>query len=203
VPFASKVAVCAVRAVAKDPVEVNEPVPGSYNSADARRASGPPMPPVIRTLPVASKVAVCSYRGLDIEPVELNEPVPGSYSSADARTSGLIPPSVPPVIRTLPVASKVAVCATRAVDIGLVELNEPVPGSYSSADSMPSRPPVIKTLPIPSKVAVCAARKVAMDPVALNEPWGAAVVVGVGVGVGVGASVGVGVDAVVAAAVEL
>jgi hypothetical protein len=55
-----------------DPVELNEPVPGSYSSADARPQ--PPIPPVIRTLPFASKVAVWQHRVLDIDPVELNEP---------------------------------------------------------------------------------------------------------------------------------
>jgi hypothetical protein len=111
------------------------------------------MPPVIRTLPPASKVAVCPYRGLDMDPVELNEPVAGSYSSAEAKTLGMIPPVVPPVISTLPLASIVAVWAIRAVDMDPVELNEPVAGSYSSADARPS-PPVIRTLPLASKVAV-------------------------------------------------
>jgi hypothetical protein len=83
-PLASKVAVCFHRAIDIDPVELNEPVPGSYTSADARKPE-PPSPPLISTLPLASNVAVCPYRSVDIDPVELNEPVPGSYTSADAR----------------------------------------------------------------------------------------------------------------------
>jgi hypothetical protein len=84
-PFASKVAVCPARAPDIDPVGLNEPVVGSYSSADAREAFEPSEPPAIKTLPLASKVAVCSNRALDIDPVKLNEPVAGSYSSADAR----------------------------------------------------------------------------------------------------------------------
>jgi hypothetical protein len=57
-----------------DPADLNEPVPGSYNSADARDAFELSTPPVIRTLPLASKVAVCAYRALSIDSVELNEP---------------------------------------------------------------------------------------------------------------------------------
>jgi hypothetical protein len=75
-------------------------------------------------LPFASKVAVYPPRGKSIDPVELNEPVAGSYSSADARPLELFRrTSRPPVIRTLPLASKVAVCPARAVDIDPVELN--------------------------------------------------------------------------------
>jgi hypothetical protein len=158
-------------------------------------------PPAIRTWPLVSKVAVCKNRTLDIDPVELNEPVAGSYSSADASQVVLIEPSVPPVIRTLPLASKVAVCPTRAVDMDPVELNELVAGSYSSADSKPKppRPPVIRTLPLASKVAVWQHRALDMDPIELNEPWGDEV----SVGVGTDASISVTVDVVVAAAVGL
>ena len=141
-----------------------------------------------------------------MDPVELNKPVAGSYNSADARTRGLIEPSVPPVIRTLPLASKVAVCPTRAVDMDPVELNEPVPGSYSSADPTPEppSPPVTRTLPLASEVAVCADRSVDMDPVELNEPCGASVMVGAAEGTSLGVAVDVvAVDVVVAVAVGL
>jgi hypothetical protein len=73
-PLASNVAVCKNRTLDIDPVELNEPVSGSYNSADARDAFELSTPPVIRTLPLASKVAVCAYRALGIDSVELNEP---------------------------------------------------------------------------------------------------------------------------------
>jgi hypothetical protein len=45
------------------------------------------------------------------------------------------------VIRTLPLVSKVAVYSTRSLDIDPVELNEPVPGSYNSADATALEPP--------------------------------------------------------------
>ena len=107
-----------------------------------------------------------------MDPVGLNEPLLGSYSSADARKFELTVPSLPPVIRTLPLASKVAVCPTRAVDIDPVGLNEPVAGSYSSAEAkpQPSRPPAIRTFPLASKVAVPQHRALDIDPVELNGP---------------------------------
>jgi hypothetical protein len=176
-PFASEVAVSQHRALDIDPVELNEPVTGSYSSAGAKVASEPSVPPVISTLPLASNVAVCPARALDIDPVELNEPVAGSYSSADARMVKLpATKPLPPVIRTLPLGSKVAVWFIRALDMGPVGLNEPVSGSYSSADARkltmisPSLPPVIRTLPLGSKVAVCPTRALDIDPVELNEP---------------------------------
>jgi hypothetical protein len=103
-----------------DPVELNEPVPGSYSSADAKAPEPSAEPPVIRTLPFASKIAVCDARAIDIDPVGLNKPVVGSYSSADTR-EGL----PPPVIRTLPFASKVAVWYIRTLDMDPVGVNRP------------------------------------------------------------------------------
>src|SRR5262249_41298243 len=61
-----------------------------------------------------------------MEPVGVKEPVDGSYSSAPAR--GLWnpkPPGEPPVIRTWPLASSVAVCWARGVPIPPVGLNPP------------------------------------------------------------------------------
>jgi hypothetical protein len=41
----------------------------------------------------------------------------------------------------MPLASKVAVCSLRSLDIDPVELKEPVAGSYSSADATALEPP--------------------------------------------------------------
>jgi len=140
-----------------------------------------------------------------MDPVGLNEPLLGSYSSADARTLALSAPSVPPVIRTLPPASKVAVCSTRGVDIEPVGPKEPVPGSYSSADSKPSKPPVIRTLPFASKVAVSQHRALDIDPVELNRPRvvEAGIAAGVAVRVAAGVAVSVAIGVAVGVAVGL
>jgi hypothetical protein len=136
------------------------------------------MPPVIRTLPLCQQGRGVPVRALDIDPVELNEPVPGSYSSADARRASGPPTKMPPVIRTLPLASKVAVCPYRGLDMDPVELNEPVAGSYSSADArtVGARADPAVSASGDQDLAACQQgrgvphRAVDMDPVELNEP---------------------------------
>ena len=109
-PSASSVAVLPARVVVIEPVGLNEPVAGSYSSAEAKNVYvdeyGFWSPPAIRTRPSASSVAVSALRAVAIEPVGLKEPVAGSYSSAEART---VDPSEPPAIRTRPSGSAVAV----------------------------------------------------------------------------------------------
>ena len=70
-----------------EPVGVNLPVAGSYNSADVRSVGVPLVafaPPAIRTWPSPRSVAVWDSRGTVIVPAEVNLSVFGSYSSADA-----------------------------------------------------------------------------------------------------------------------
>src|SRR5215472_11556466 len=85
----------------------------------------------------------------------------------------------PPVIKTFPVFSRVAVCPSRGRVIEPVALNVLVDGSYSSAleravarESFPLGvyPPAIRTFPSGSKVAVCPARAVIIVPVRANLP---------------------------------
>ena len=71
-----------------------------------------------------------------MDPVELNEPVAGSYSSADASCPRWRSVTRPPAIRTLPLASKVAVWLLEGAVIDPVAVNESVLGSYSSADAI-------------------------------------------------------------------
>jgi hypothetical protein len=58
-----------------DPVGLNVPVAGSYNSAEATAPEASPTPPAIRTLPLGSTVAVSPSRTIDIDPVVLNRPI--------------------------------------------------------------------------------------------------------------------------------
>ena len=56
-PFASRIALCNCRAWVNDPVLVQEPVTGSYNSA-VESMPAPLWPATTRTLPPGSEVAV-------------------------------------------------------------------------------------------------------------------------------------------------
>src|SRR5664279_860687 len=79
-------------------------VEGSYNSAvDRTFRLKPTSPPAISTDPLFSRVAVCSARELFMLPVDANDMVSASYSSAPAMSVK------PPVTRTKPLVSKVAV----------------------------------------------------------------------------------------------
>ena len=62
-------------AMAIEPVGLNFPVLGSYNSAES--GPGPGVPPARRTRPSESRVAVWPMRRLVIEPVGLKPAGPG------------------------------------------------------------------------------------------------------------------------------
>src|ERR1035437_3513772 len=122
-PLTSRVAVVPPWAGVIEPVELKVPVFGSYSSAEARSGALSPTspPPAIRTRPLDSNVAVWPTRPTCNEPVGLKVPLFGSYSSADDRAVSAPPPSVmPPLMRTRPLGSRVAVCPWRPVT------NEPV-----------------------------------------------------------------------------
>ena len=101
-------------------------------------------------------------------PVLAKKPVDVSYSSALAtQQKNDIPvpavvikdvPLEPPVIKTLPSGSRVAVWLSRATVIWPVAVKLPVEGSYSSAFAKGvfpvETPPAIKTSPLGSRVAV-------------------------------------------------
>jgi hypothetical protein len=65
-----------------------------------------------------------------------------------------VEPEKPPVIRTFPLGSRVAVWFERGVTILPVELNIRVEGSNKSADAR-REPPATRTRPSPRSVAVC------------------------------------------------
>src|ERR1700748_840184 len=94
----SSVALYPKRRVAIGPVVVNFPVSGSYNSAKFGADKSELYVSERRTLPSASSVAPqTSFE--DVLPALVKERVAGSKSSASA---------TPPVIKTLPLGSKVA-----------------------------------------------------------------------------------------------
>jgi hypothetical protein len=109
------VAVAQERDVDIEPVRLNLPVFGSYNSAEEELSEGQAflllqLPPTIRTRPSFRSVAVWFARAKAIEPVGVNEPVLESYNSADATSVSIWPMvSAPPAMRTLPFPSNVAV----------------------------------------------------------------------------------------------
>ena len=108
---------------------------------------------------------------MTIFPVAVQDPLPGSYSSAVA--SGIIPPVPPPGTSTLPSSSSVAVLERTPLPSRVtmlpVVVQDPLPGSYSSADvPLPLSPPATSTLPSGSSVAVLPWRGVVMLPVAVQ-----------------------------------
>jgi hypothetical protein len=72
-PEGRRVAVWAFRGLESDPAVLQEPVAGSYSSAEER-----PAPAATNTFPERSRVAVWSFRPSTIEPVLLQAPVAGS-----------------------------------------------------------------------------------------------------------------------------
>ncbi len=107
--------------------------------------------------------------------------MPGSYSSASDRVKAepLEPPSLsPPVTRTSPPGSRVAVCCSRPACIEPVFAQVPLPGLYSSelavslqkSSSQVVNPPVTSTRPVRSSVAVCSIRPMCMLPVFAQVP---------------------------------
>src|SRR3990172_8457708 len=104
----------------------------------------------------------------------VHDPLPGSYNSAEVQV-GVVSYS-PPVTRTVPSGSSVAVWFRRGVTMLPVAFQVPVCGSYSSAAASTSRfgplpkPPATSTLPSGSSVAVWYLRPVTMFPVAVQVP---------------------------------
>src|SRR5450759_2902839 len=100
------------------PVAVQDPVLGSYSSAEARMVNSVICrpPPATSTLPSGSSVAVAPLRCVIMSPVAVHDPLPGSYSSAEA------PP--PPAASTLPSGSSVAVWPPRGVRMLPVAVHE-------------------------------------------------------------------------------
>jgi hypothetical protein len=118
-----------------------------------------------------------------IAPVAAKVPVAGSYNSALAKTEAPgFKEELPPVIKTLPLGRRVAVCDDLPMVIAPVAAKVPVAGSYNSAlergESELALPPAIKTLPFVSKVAVCPLRSVIILPVEVNVPGDCAMAVG-------------------------
>src|SRR5450756_1874813 len=190
-PSGSSVAVWDWRGMGMLPVAVQDPLLGSYSSAEASVGPPPPMsppgsavPPATSTLPSGSSVAVWNMRGVTMLPVAVQDPLLGSYSSAEA--SALLLPvtlllSVPPATRTLPSGSSVAVWNWRGVGMLPVAVQDPLFGSYSSAEASGGLPPPVSppgtavppttsTLPSGSSVAVWNMRGVTMFPVAVQDP---------------------------------
>src|SRR5450759_4219348 len=160
------------------PVAVQDPLPGSYSAAEAsgglRLALLLPEPPATSTLPSGSSVAVWDWRGVTMFPVAVQDPLLGSYSSAEA--SALLLPvtlllPVPPATSTLPSGSSVAVWDWRGVTMLPAAVQDPLPGSYSSAEAsrpVPTVPPATSTLPSGSSVAVSWKRSSIIPPVAVH-----------------------------------
>src|SRR5450756_138269 len=169
------------------PVAVQDPLPGSYSAAEAsgglRLALLLPEPPATSTLPSGSSVAVWNMRGVGMLPVAVQDPLFGSYSSAEA-SGGLPPPvsppgtlllTVPPATSTLPSVSSVAVWNWRGVTMLPVTVQDPLFGSYSSAEARTPcgslvawTPPATSTLPPDSSVAVSWKRSSIIPPVAVH-----------------------------------
>lgn len=124
-------------------------------------------------------------------PVGVKTPVEGSNTSA---VEYVVPPrSSPPVTRTLPSPSNVAVWNTRMTLIFPVEANPPAAVSYNSADASALNirqfgcrgggqnpinfaqciPPATSTFPSLSNVALCASRVVDILPVGVKPDAGA------------------------------
>ena len=137
------------------PVAVQDPLPGSYTSAEAVDLLLPSeVPPATSTLPSGKSVAVCPRRTRTMFPVTVHDPVLGSYSSAVGQPISR-PFGGPPATSTLPSGSNVAVCCSWNLIFGLsVAVQIPLAGSYSSARVGLPRPPTTSTLPLVSSVAV-------------------------------------------------
>ena len=78
-------------------------------------------------VPFPNRVAVCYARSVCIPPVGEKVPPLGSYNSALATAAPPPPvPSIPPVIRTRPSLSRVAVCLARGTIMSAVALKVPI-----------------------------------------------------------------------------
>src|ERR1041385_6184505 len=94
------------------------------------------MPPVTRTEPSFSNVAVCPVREIDISPAYVKVGLAGSKTSADELVEVEHQPSPPPVSKTVPSLSSVAVCMSRPLVIWPSNVNVDVAGSNNSARGM-------------------------------------------------------------------
>src|SRR4051794_12119508 len=112
----SRTAVCPCTAAGIAGVDVQVLVP-EKSSAD-ESAVEPSLPPATRTCPFAmilagNRVAVCPHRGDVIVPAVDQDPGP-TPGSKIAVVFSVIDPFLPPVTSTLPFASVVIVCSSRA-----------------------------------------------------------------------------------------
>ena len=116
-------------------------VRGSYSSAEALP------PPATSTVPSGSSVAVWRPRAVPMLPVAAQTPVLGSESSAEGTSSPQPALMSPPATSTLPSGSSMAVACRRRTPMAPVAVQDPVLGSYSSADASAARP--LTSLPSP------------------------------------------------------
>src|SRR2546425_7974432 len=138
---------------------------GLYTSAVFVEVTKLKNPPVTRTWPLGSRVAVWLMRAeVILEVMAVKVLATGLYTSAVLRE--LVPPLIsvdPPVRRTRPLGSRVAVWPKRAVIIVAVSVVKVLAmGSYSSAVLATVReelaPPVTRTWPLGSREGVWPAR---------------------------------------------
>src|SRR6476619_7062460 len=95
-----------------------------------------------------------------------HDPVRGSKTWGTARATPL--PAIPPAIRTVPSARRIAVWPPWPASILATTVQDRVPGSYSSADER--GPPATNTLPSGSSVAeVPSTRLSCIAPVAVQD----------------------------------
>src|SRR6185295_14156982 len=83
-PSRRSVAVGEARQSTIAPVDVQDPVAGSYTSAIFDGLE-PVVPPATSTVPSGRSTATCCPRASDIEAAAVHVPVTGSYNSADGR----------------------------------------------------------------------------------------------------------------------
>src|SRR5688572_20197734 len=92
----------------------------------------------------------------------LQRPSSGSYNSADARHA--VPQ--PPIARSLPSSSKLAVKLERPVTMRSIGVHVLEVGSYTSAEAIgspdASTPPATSTFPLSNRTEMCRARSVAI-----------------------------------------
>jgi len=149
--FDSNVAVWVWRAVgsALVAVQVVEPFHSSAVASDAV----PFDPPATSTWPFftmvdGSNVAVCACRAVVMLPADAQLPEPLAALNSDVVFKTVVP-FKPPVTSTLPFASAVAVCASRALDSAVRLLQADVPSkscTFATVAPPPESPPTTRTL---------------------------------------------------------
>lgn len=93
---------------------------------------------------------MCLARALLIVPAAEKVDVPSNSSAVDKKP----PDPEPPVTRTFPEPSSVALCRVRGADMLPVVAKLDVPSNSSALVSPEELPPVMSTLPEPRSVAV-------------------------------------------------